>query len=139
MPDLKNLSAQNNAFVLEIKGTSMQPFLHNGDNVFVSKCVPDEISTGDIIAIALSNHAQNICVHRLLRKNLTGAHTDLFIKGDDIPRIDKIRLGSDGTLIGKIVGITRNEAPALEEKPWLNIIRLFYSLFMMPYQLIRGH
>jgi SOS-response transcriptional repressor LexA len=127
-------------FALSVKGTSMQPFLFNGDSVLVRPCSPGELKPGDIVAVALAGTGGMICVHRLVRKSTERrTHADLIIKGDDISRIEKVRIDSKSRLFGKVVRIVRGDKYISTENRLVGLFRLIYSLAFIPYQVVRGH
>ncbi len=124
--------ATNNYTLIKAAGSSMRPSIITGDCVVVKRCSLDESRIGDIIAV---NNGNSLCIHRLVWKN----HTKLVIKGDSISSFGILTIGQDNDFIGRVINITRNNKVIAAERQCGNIIRLFISLCLIPWQIVRRH
>lgn len=127
--------------VVQVQGSSMRPFIRAGDYVVIEPGALTKAHLGDVVAVTLYGERDRLRVHRLWWKNLNKRGTTVFIKGDAISSLDKVRTGIDGEYLGKVVSIIR---PAGEkripiENGWINLIKLVFSVSLIPWQIIRGH
>lgn len=85
-------------FVLKVRGTSMHPFIKDGEIVVISRTDASAFRVGDVVACA-SHQGDRFFVHRVVR---TGRGPDgilVTVKGDRTP-------GCDGTFgMSKILGV----------------------------------
>ena len=124
--------ATNNYTLIKAAGSSMRPFIMNGDYILVKNCSLDESQIGDIVAV---NNGNGLCAHRLVWKN----HAKLVIKGDSISSFGVLTIGENNDFVGKVINVTRNDKIIVTERQCGNIIRLFISLCLIPWQIIRRH
>lgn len=122
----------NNYTLIKVAGSSMRPSIIKDDCVAIKRCSPDESMVGDIVAV---NNDDTLCIHRLVWKN----HAKLIIKGDSISSFGVLTIGQDCDFIGKVISITRNNKVIATGKQCGNIIRLFISLCLIPWQIVRRH
>jgi signal peptidase I len=124
--------ATNSYALIKAAGSSMRPSIMNGDCVLVKRCSLDESRIGDIVAV---NNWNSLCIHRLVWKN----YAKIIIKGDSISSFGVLTIGKDNDFIGRVINISRNNKLIATEKQCGNIIRLFISLCLIPWQIIRRH
>jgi len=122
----------NNYTLIKVAGSSMRPSIISGDYALVKPCTLNESQIGDIVAV---NNGNNICMHRLVWKS----HAKLIIKGDSISALGVLTINEGNNFIGKVINITRNNKIIATERQCGNIIRLFISLCLIPWQIIRRH
>jgi len=83
-------------------GSSMAPFIHSGDKIFVAPVAQVSIRTGDVLAFVHPDTGR-VLAHRVVR--ITGGH--FFTKGDNI------RGEGDGWIsiahvLGRVIRVQRN-------------------------------
>jgi hypothetical protein len=144
--DLYNLitkkTGEKDLFVMRVTGSSMRPFIRSGDYVLIKRCVLNESLIGNVVALFLEGgNGKNdiLCVHRLVWKNIYKTNTQFVMKGDSVSSIGRVRIGRDGEFIGKVISIIRDNRIISTENCWDNLIKLFISLCLIPWQIIRRH
>ncbi|HLD35209.1 MAG TPA: S24/S26 family peptidase [Planctomycetota bacterium] len=124
--------ATNNYTLIKAAGSSMRPSIINGDCVVVKHCSLGDSRIGDIVAV---NNRDSLCIHRLVWKS----RAKLVIKGDSISSFGVLTIGENNDFVGKVINVTRNDKIIVTERQCGNIIRLFISLCLIPWQIIRRH
>lgn len=110
---LKNEISKGKPFKLSVVGTSMLPFLHEGDTVEISK--DTNYNIGDIIAFLYQNN--EFLVHRILK-----IHKNIVIcKGDNSFRIESI---TKEQIFGKVTACNN----VLIEHPPQKMCQLSFSV-----------
>ena len=133
---------QNTSWVVQVQGTSMRPFLESGDYALIKPCPIKESRIGDIIALTLQNNngqKDKLCVHRLVWKKVQNKYINIVIKGDSVSSLGRVCLGRNSDYLGKVVGIVRDDKITSLENHWPNLMRLFLSFCLIPWQMMRGH
>ncbi|MFH1231913.1 MAG: S24/S26 family peptidase [Planctomycetota bacterium] len=129
-------------FVIKVTGSSMRPFIKSGDYVLIKRCILNEPVIGNIVALSLqekSGKNDMLCVHRLIWKTINKTMTQFIMKGDSVSSMGRVRIGKDAEFIGKVVSIIKNNRIISVENHWDNFIKLFISLYLIPWQIIRRH
>jgi signal peptidase I len=74
-------------FVLKVRGTSMHPFIRDGETVVISKLDPVDLGVGDVVACS-SRSGERFFVHRVvgIERGYDGAL--ITVKGDRTPACD---------------------------------------------------
>mgnify|MGYP005832716931 CR=1 FL=1 len=116
---LRNILVDQKTVGLMVKGTSMLPYLREGNRVWIQKVEWDYLRVGDLLAFEQN---QVIFTHRLIKKSPQG----LLTKGDN-------NLFADSSLtphqiLGKVIGLERmGKYYSLERKRDVINILLGYS------------
>jgi signal peptidase I len=113
---------RNGLLGVRLKGTSMGPFVRDGDMVIIKKITSDKIRVGDIILYRIG---EDFFAHRVLKRI---ANNLFALKADAVTGIDRnVRVEE---VIGKVVCIARgNRAANLQSSKWyiMNYFVLVYS------------
>lgn len=117
---------------LQVQGTSMRPFIKTGDYVLIKPCRPAETRIGDILAVKGQN--DKLFVHRLVWRD----NCQVVIKGDSVSAFGHIRLNNKKT-VGKVISLIREKEVIRLNNHWLNFIKAFVSIWLIPFQIIRKH
>jgi hypothetical protein len=86
-------------------GTSMDPFIKDGDVVTVAP-LPSRLSPGDIVA-AVSPANGLVIVHRIVRLS----EGEALLKGDNLPAADGTAAGA--ALLGRVTRVERSGRPVV--------------------------
>ncbi|MCX7957433.1 MAG: signal peptidase I [Deltaproteobacteria bacterium] len=79
---IRDAIERHGRFRFNVKGTSMFPFLIDGDQVIIEKVLPEDLSAGDIVMYVRNNL---MVVHRIIRIYTTSKGRRLFIlRGDNL-------------------------------------------------------
>ena len=114
----------SNVFFIESKGYSMYPFLRNRSKVLVKETPFNNLKVGDIIVYRSSS--QMIC-HRLVRKLDQGDNKILYVRGDAARGLGEPV--TEQMLIGKVVGITKDNRVIMLTGKWRKIINILIVRF----------
>jgi signal peptidase I len=87
-------------FRFEARGTSMAPFIRNGDIVTVRPARERPLLKGDVVAFAEPS-TNKLCVHRIIRAS-GGRYA---VKGDNVPNADGVIPGS--CIVGVVAKVER--------------------------------
>jgi len=92
-----------------VKGRSMLPLLREGDIVFIVRCKPDEIKTGDVI-VYKSKIESKLIIHRVISVVYSNEEYYYITKGDnnaiiDIGEFDKNLGVNQKRVVGKVLSI----------------------------------
>jgi signal peptidase I len=108
-------------------GTSMHPFIRNGDIIVNRPFKNTTAKIGDIIFFRRSEEENTYTAHRLIKKDKSGGVTRLLTKGDDLGYYDPPVLPE--WVIGKIIQVERdNKRLVLTGWPW-RIFGVFIAYF----------
>lgn len=133
-------SLKQNKLCFKALGSSMLPFVRNGDFVEIRSTDIDNISIGDIIFFEKD---KRFFLHRLLKKN----ENEYITKGDNMPNFD-IPINSNN-ILGKLT-IIKRENRVIDPNSSLNknlgkLIVIFHpltysiiKLFVKIYQFFKG-
>jgi signal peptidase I len=102
--------AKGRAFRFQARGWSMNPFIHNGDVIYVSSFQKKKPSVGEVVAYSQPT-SEKLVVHRLVRrlgdKWLILGDNSIDAIGEQVP---------DSNLIGRVIRIERDG-----KKVWLGL------------------
>lgn len=116
---LRNILVDQKTVGLMVKGTSMLPYLREGDRVWIQKVEWDYLRVGDLLAFEQN---QVIFTHRLIKKSLQG----LLTKGDHNLFVDSALTSQQ--ILGKVIGLERmGKYYSLDRKRVVINILLGYS------------
>ncbi|MCX7944338.1 MAG: signal peptidase I [Deltaproteobacteria bacterium] len=84
---IKDAIERYGRFKFSVKGSSMFPFIIDGDEVIIERVLPEDIRVGDIIMYIRDTQ---MIVHRITNIYTTSTGRRLFIlRGDNLPYEDK--------------------------------------------------
>jgi signal peptidase I len=92
--------SRHGALTATVKGSSMLPYLKDGDVIAVSKC--DNFEIGDVVVYKAENE---YIVHRIIDIVKAGTHIFYITKGDNCTAADRIIPAS--AVVGKQVGVIK--------------------------------
>lgn len=124
---LKETLEQDKVFIMPINGTSMQPFLHTGDLVALSK--PFTLKKNDIV-FYLRDNGQYV-LHRIfkVKKN------KFFLLGDHQTKIEKnIR---EDQILAKAIYVIINEKKVLFSDKKYRLYLFFWRFRFLRYLIIK--
>ncbi len=98
---MQSVLAKDKSFRFQAKGTSMYPFIRDGDIIVVSPLNLEEPHLGDVVA-CLRPNTDRLVVHRILKAQ----SSRYFLQGDNVPSDDGW-LPRD-RLLGRVVRVERN-------------------------------
>lgn len=107
---IKQALGKKETIALVMQGKSMEPFLREGDYLFISKCRLQDYEFADIIAFETNATNMGLIVHRILNKR--GDY--FFTKGDASLRRDPPVAFSK--VLGKLITVNRNDKTLGVEK-----------------------
>ena len=119
---LKTELSANGIVRVRLLGTSMGPFIKNGDMAIIKKIEIKDIHIGDVI---LYHIGEDFFTHRVFKKG----NSFLTLKADAVTGVD--RYVSFEEVMGKVVAIEKkNRILDLQSSKWriINYFILFYSL-----------
>lgn len=87
---------------ITLTGTSMRPFLHQGDEAIIDKVAVTDLKSGDIIAFKIK---EQYLAHRLIKIISYKNNFSLITKGDSCKEFDSPIFESD--LVGKVSLVKR--------------------------------
>jgi len=107
---------QGGSFSFKAHGSSMYPFIRNGDVLRVEPVAGDALGVG---TIALYRCSQNrFGAHRVVRRHVRNGRTLLTMRGDALLRPDETVAAIQ--VVGKVVGVQRGQKVVrLDRGPWL--------------------
>lgn len=117
-------SLEQNKLCFKALGSSMFPFVRNGDMVTIKKVKSDTLLVGEIVFYEKDG---SFCLHRFLKRN---SKNEIITKGDNQPILDTPISSED--VLGKLIIIKRdNQVITLDSR--LNkimgrLIAVFYPL-----------
>lgn len=98
---------------LEIRGTSMRPFIEPGDDITIRLVMPERLRIGDFMAFWDENR---VVVHRLVKKRRSEKGSSFCEKADNLPGWEWI---DEDLVLGKVVSVHgRKGRMKLEAWPW---------------------
>lgn len=99
---LKDVLSKGSPFRFRARGSSMSPFIKDGDVVTVSPLHNSNPTIGDVVAF-VSPGSDGLLIHRIVSKS--GDH--FLIMGDNIPKMgDRV---PKNKLLGRILRVERND------------------------------
>ncbi len=110
-------------------GSSMSPFIRDGETVTVTSCSPKELKFGDIILYAISSDpiTSPKRIHRVIGKSFLNGKFLLLTKGDACPSPDApVDLEQ---VLGKVSAVEKGRWTLDLNQPWGKAINLSFALF----------
>jgi len=98
---MKEIFSSGSCIRIRAGGTSMSPFIRNGDCLLIEPAQEKILETGDVVA-AMNPSRDRILIHRVIAKNGKGC----LLQGDAAPFSDGYI--SRKHIMGKVVRIERN-------------------------------
>lgn len=103
------LSLSHEAPAAIVKGRSMFPLLREGDIIFILRCSPEEIRTGDVV-IYRSRYGGRLIIHRVIDIKYKDGVRYFVTKGDNNPGVDFTEFDSQlgvnqARIVGKVFSI----------------------------------
>jgi len=116
------LIAENKIVKIRLGGTSMFPFLRDGDVAYIQKVEIEKLKRGDVI-VFLSNY--KFIAHRIVKKITRNNETCLLCKGDARSKFDPII--TPDKYLGRIDVIERHKKIIRFDAKHIKIANLFLS------------
>jgi GNAT superfamily N-acetyltransferase len=109
---------------INIKGSSMYPFLKDGDRVKIKKTDASKIKLGDLIYAEISD---GVVIHRVIGKRNKEKKIIFITKGDaNLFSVEKIY---PENILGKIISIKRRDSASYSDIELRNLERVFHFIF----------
>jgi signal peptidase I len=106
-------------------GTSMGPFIRQGDAVTVRPCSPRDLTFGDIVLFAAGREMYR--VHRIVRSFRVEGRTSIITRGDACPDTDPPISPED--ILGKVSAVSKGRWTLDLDKPCGKAINLAWAHF----------
>jgi signal peptidase I len=106
-------------------GTSMGPFIRQGDAVTVRPCLPRDLAFGDIVLFAAGQEMYR--VHRIVERLREDGRPLFITKGDASPDTDPPISPED--ILGEVSAVTKGRWTLDLDKPWGKAINLAWAHF----------
>ena len=108
-------------------GTSMGPFIRQGDAVTVRPCSPRDLAFGDIVLFSAGREMEMYRVHRIVKISHVDGRTFIITKGDASPDTDSPISPED--ILGKVSAVTKGRWTLDLDKPCGKVINLAWAHF----------
>lgn len=123
-------------YVFTALGNSMKPFIHAGEQLTLLPVDYSQIRIGDVISyVAFGSTNGAFVTHRVLWKNAKC----LWIKGDSLSPVSRLRPGIDIEVLGRVESILKSSGKIYRSYAWRNRAAAFCSMLLIPWQKLRGH
>jgi len=134
--EFRSFLRKHRSYAFKPKGSSMRPWLKQGDSLFIQTAAETQFAPGDVLLYwrpgATPDDDRLIC-HRMVTRvpNAAGAR-NYVTKGDALSGFEKFENGRDAEILGKVAAVSR------DGKTWPvsgrigNLARLFGSLVATP-------
>jgi signal peptidase len=136
--DFTDLSSEilkeGNSIRFKARGSSMLPWIKDGDMLTVQPITENEIRVGQVVFYP--SKGEKPVVHRVLQIRFKGAKRILLTRGDASPKSEEQIEASK--VLGKVVRIHRgSKVIQLERNLWWRLVRKWPTISRLSYALVR--